>query len=45
MLDSVSELILSERRVLIEDVFEQLTMYVISTQKSVHDELAFSKFC
>ena len=44
MVDSVDALILTDRRVAIEKITEQLGFSVVAAHESVHDKLAFSKF-
>ena len=43
IVDSVYALILADKRVKIEDISEQLGIFMVTTHKIVHDELAFSK--
>ena len=43
MVDSVNVLILPNRGVTVENISEQLGIYVGSALKFVHDDLAFSK--
>ena len=43
MMDSVNELILADRGVEIEDISEQLGVFLGTAHKIVYDDLAFSK--
>ena len=45
MVDSTNALILDDRKVIIEDISEQLRIPVGTAYKTEHDDLIFSKFC